>query len=135
MNNKAYAKFGGQTRYKCADGEYLCQETTLSKIFCIWFYTFSYFTTATFDGRIKNKPRGYFRLSSGPKVRTPKSSTNFHAQFAQQTKGSCFKWLKFPRHISSQQKFLVEDLTGIKGTEVVLSTANFGYLLQRKSAQ
>lgn len=62
-------------------------------------------------------------------------ATNFHAQFAQQTKGRCFKWLKFPRHISSQQKFLLEDLTGIKGTEVVLSTTNLGYLLQRKSAQ
>ena len=23
MNNKAYAKFGGQTRYECADGEVL----------------------------------------------------------------------------------------------------------------
>ena len=62
-------------------------------------------------------------------------ANNLLAQFAQQTNGSCVKWLKFPRHISSQQKFLLEDLTGIKGTEVVLSTANFGYLLQRKSAQ
>ena len=74
-----------------------------------------------------------FRLDQ--KLEHPNPATNFHAQFAQQTKGSCFKWLKFPRHISSQQKFLLEDLTGIKGTEVVLSTANFGYLLQRKSAQ
>ena len=62
-------------------------------------------------------------------------ATNFHAQFEQQTKGSCLKWLKFPRYISSQQKFLMEDLTaGIKGPEVVLSTANFGFLLQEKSA-
>ena len=74
-----------------------------------------------------------FRLDQ--KLEHPNPATNFHAQFAKQTKGSCFKWLKFPRHISSQQKFLLEDLTGIKGTEVVLSTANLGYLLQRKSAQ
>lgn len=75
-----------------------------------------------------------FRLDQ--KLEHLNPATNFHAQFAQQTKGSCLKWLKFPRHISSQQKFLVEDLTaGIKGPEVVLSTANFGYLLQRKSAQ
>ena len=74
-----------------------------------------------------------FRLDQ--KLEHLNPATNLLAQFAQQTKGSCVKWLKFPRHISSQQKFLLEDLTGIKGTEVVLSTANFGYLLQRKSAQ
>ena len=57
-------------------------------------------------------------------------ATNFHAQFEQQTKGGSLKWLKFPRYISSQQNFLEEDLTaGVKGPEVVFSTANFGYLL------
>ena len=135
MNNKAYAKFGGQTRYKCAaNGEYLCQETTLSKIFYIWFYTLGYFTTMMAVLKINPVAISDFRLDQKLKHLNP--ATNFHAQFAQQTKGSCLKWLKFPRHISSQQKFLVEDLTaGIKGPEVVLSTANFGYLLQRKSAQ
>ena len=74
-----------------------------------------------------------FRLDQ--KLEHLNPATNFHAQFEQQTKGSCLKWLKFPRYISSQQKFLMKDLTaGIKGPEVVLSTANFGFLLLEKSA-
>lgn len=45
-----------------------------------------------------------FRLDQ--KLEHLNPATNFHAQFAQQTKGRCFKWLKFPRHILVNKIFI-----------------------------